>query len=151
MPTKALQRLIASKGIGKVNRALAGVVLDMGYQSPRRDRLYHLVMDPTKAPQKAKDDAFATRTSSPLPLTSAAKVGLIELNLTRELGVFQFCDMKEHHPQFLIHPSNSLGIQAQITSQSISWLLLIKAFCNIAILWRSLARLFAYPQSRHLT
>jgi hypothetical protein len=62
-----------------------------------------------------------------LPLTSAAKVGLIEPNLTREPGAFQFCDIKEHHPQFMIHPSNSLGIQAQITSQSISWLLLIKA------------------------
>lgn len=123
MLTKALQRLMASKGIGKVNRALAGTVLDMVHQSPRRDGLYHLGI----APQKAKDDAFASRTSSPLPQTSAAKTGLIELNLTRELGAFQFCDMKEHHPQFLINASNSLGIQAQITSQSISWLLLIKA------------------------
>ena len=35
--------------------------------------------------------------------------------------------MKEHHPQSLIHPGNGLDIQAQITSQSISLLLLIKA------------------------
>jgi hypothetical protein len=127
MLTKALQRLMASKGIGKVNRALAGTILDMGHQSRRRDGLYPLGIDYAKAPQKAKDDAFASRTSSPLPQTSAAKTGLIELNLTRELGAFQFCDMKVHHPQFLINASNSLGIQAQITSQSISWLLLIKA------------------------
>jgi hypothetical protein len=33
--------------------------------------------------------------------------------------------MKEHHPQPLIHPGNSLGIQAQITGQSISRLLLL--------------------------
>jgi hypothetical protein len=127
MLTKALQRLMASKGIGKVNRALAGTILDMGHQSRRRDGLYPLGIDYAKAPQKAKDDAFASRTSSPVPQTSAAKTGLIELNLTRELGAFQFCDMKVHHPQFLINASNSLGIQAQITSQSISWLLLIKA------------------------
>jgi N-acetylglutamate synthase-like GNAT family acetyltransferase len=35
--------------------------------------------------------------------------------------------MKEHHPQSLVDPGNGLGIQAQITSQSISRLLLIKA------------------------
>ena len=34
MLTKALQGLIASKGIGKVNRALAGMVLDMGHEGP---------------------------------------------------------------------------------------------------------------------
>jgi len=32
MLTKALQRLIASKGIRIVNRALAGVVLNMGHE-----------------------------------------------------------------------------------------------------------------------
>jgi hypothetical protein len=34
--------------------------------------------------------------------------------------------MEQNHPQSLVHPSDGLGIQAQITSQSISWLLLIK-------------------------
>ena len=37
MLTKALQRLIAAKGIRIVNRALAGMVLDMGHEGPRRD------------------------------------------------------------------------------------------------------------------
>jgi hypothetical protein len=42
--------------------------------------------------------------------------------------------MKEYHPQYLIHPGSGLGIQAQITSQSISRLLLIKALqdCDLA-------------------
>jgi len=35
--------------------------------------------------------------------------------------------MEQNHPQSLVHPSDGLGIQAQITSQSISRLLLIKA------------------------
>ncbi len=127
MLTKALQGLIASKGIGKVNRALAGMVLDMGHEGPRRDRLHYLGVDPAVPLQKAKDDAFASSASASLPLSSTPKVGLIELNLARELSAFQFSGMKEHHPQSLIHPGNSLGIQAQITSQSISRLLLIKA------------------------
>ena len=130
MLTKALQRLIASvlgsSGIRIVNRALAGVVLDMGHEGPRRDRLHYLGIDPVIPLQQAKNDAFASSTTASLPLPCTPKVGLIHLNLTRELGAIQFCRMKEHQPQPLIHPGNGLGIQAQITGQSISRLLLIK-------------------------
>ena len=131
MFTKALQRLIASvlgsSGIRIVNRALAGMVLDMGHEGLRQDRLHYLGIDPAVPFQQAKNDAFTPSASASLPLTSTPKVGLIHLNLTRELGAFQFCRMKEHQPQPLIHPGNGLGIQAQITGQSISRLLLIKA------------------------
>ena len=96
-------------------------------RAPRRDRLHYLGVDPAVPLQKAKDDAFASSASASLSLTSATKIGLIELNLARELSAFQFSGMKEHHPQSLIHPGNGLGIQTQITSQSISRLLLIKA------------------------
>ena len=126
MLTKALQRLITAKGIRIVNRALAGVVLNMGQKGLRRDRLHDLGIDPAIALQQAKDDAFASRTSASLTLPNAPKVRLIHLNLTRELGAFEFCRMKEHHPQSLVHPSDGLGIQAQITGQAVRWLLLIK-------------------------
>jgi len=127
MLTKALQRLISPKGVRILDRALAGMVLNMGQKGPRRDRLHYLRIDPAIALQKAKNDTLASRTTAALPLTSAPKVRLIHLNLTRELSAFQFCRMKEHHPQSLVDPGNGLGIQAQITSQSISRLLLIKA------------------------
>jgi len=95
MLTKALQRLIASvlssSGIRKVNRALAGMVLDMGHE---------------------------------------------DLN----------CCMKERQPQPLVYPGNGLGIQAQITSQSISRLLLIKALQD-GNLAAQLERLFAYRRA----
>jgi hypothetical protein len=125
--TKGLQRLITSKGIGRVHRALAGVVLNMGQKGLRRDRLHHLGIDIAIALQQAKDDAFASGILASLPLTSNPKVGPIHLNLTRELGAFQFCRMKEHQPQSLLYPGNGLGIQTQITCQSIGRLLLIKA------------------------
>ena len=58
MLTKALQRLIASvlgsSGIRIVNRALAGMVLDMGHEGPRRDRLHYLGIDPAIPVQQAK-------------------------------------------------------------------------------------------------
>jgi hypothetical protein len=98
MLTKALQRLIASvlgsSGIHIVNRALAGMVLDMGHEAPRRDRLHYLGIDPAVPLQQAKNDAFASSTTTSLPLPCTPKVGLIHLNLTRELGAFEFCRMK---------------------------------------------------------
>ena len=138
MLTKALQRLIASvsglSGIRIVNRALAGMVLNMGQKGLRRDRLHHLALvsraDPTIELQQAKDDAFASRTSAALPLTSTPKVRLIHLNLTRELSAFEFCRMEQNHPQSLVDPGNGLGIQSQITRQSIGRLLLVKALQN---------------------
>ena len=126
MLTKALQGLIAPKGIRIVDRTLTGMVLNMGQKGLRRDRLHDLGIDPAIALQQAKDDAFASRTSASLTLPNAPKVRLIHLNLTRELGAFEFCRMKEHHPQSLVHPSDGLGIQAQITGQAVRWLLLIK-------------------------
>ena len=126
MFTKALQGLIAPKGVRIVDRALASMVLNMGQKGLRRDRLHHLRIDPAIPLQKAKDDAFASRTSASLTLTSTPKVRLIHLNLTRELSAFQFCRMEQNHPQSLIHPGNGLGIQAQITGQAVRWLLLIK-------------------------
>ena len=127
MFTKALQRLIAPKGVRIVDRALAGMVLNMGQKGLRRDRLHYLGIDPAIALQKAKNDAFASRTSAALPLPCTPKVRLIHLNLARELSAFQFCRMEQNHPQSLVDPGNGLGIQAQITRQSISRLLLIKA------------------------
>ena len=126
MLNTALQGLIAPKGIRIVDRTLTGMVLNMGQKGLRRDRLHDLGIDPAIALQQAKDDAFASRTSASLTLPNAPKVRLIHLNLTRELGAFEFCRMKEHHPQSLVHPSDGLGIQAQITGQAVRWLLLIK-------------------------
>jgi hypothetical protein len=127
MLTKTLQRLIAPKVVGKVKRALAGMVLDMGQKCLSHDRLHHLGIDPAVAFQQGKDNTFASLTTASLPLPCTPKVGLIHLNLTRKLGAFQFYRMKEPHPQSVIHPGNGLGIQAQVTSQAISRLLLIKA------------------------
>ena len=150
MLTKALQGLIAPKGIRIVDRTLTGMVLNMGQKGLRRDRLHHLGIDPAIALQQAKDDAFASRTSASLTLPCAPKVRLIHLNLTRELGAFEFCRMKEHHPQSLVHPSDGLGIQAQITGQAVRWLLLIKTLQD-GNLTAQLSKAFCLPQSMHLT
>jgi hypothetical protein len=58
--------------------------------------------------------------------------------------------MEQNHPQSLVDPGNGLGIQAQIISQSISRLLLIKALQD-GNLATQLRKAFCLPQSMHLT
>jgi hypothetical protein len=82
-----------------------GIALDMNQKGLSRDRLHYLGVVPAITLQKAKDVAFTSRTSASLSLSCTPKVGLTHLNLTRKLGAFQFCRMKEHYPQSLIHLS----------------------------------------------
>jgi hypothetical protein len=127
------------------------MAIDMDHVGLRRDRLHHLGMNSAIPHQQSKNDAFTPSVLVSLRLTSTPKVGLIHLNLTRELGTFQFCRMKEHHPQSLIHPGNGLGIQAQISNQLIGWLLLIKALQDGKPAAELSQTFFCLPQSMHLT
>jgi hypothetical protein len=122
----SLQRLIPTKCIGAVDRSLAGMRLDMSHERLCRDRLHDLGVDPSIPLQQAEYDAFASRSTTPLPLTDSAEVGLIQFDLSRQLGTFQFSSMKQCDAQPLIDPSHRLGIQTQITRQSIGGLLLVK-------------------------
>ena len=58
MFTKALQRLIAPKGVRIVDRTLTGMVLNMSQKGLRRDRLHYLALvsraDPAIPLQQAK-------------------------------------------------------------------------------------------------
>ena len=73
MFTKALQGLIAPKGVRIVDQALAGMVLNMGQKGLRRDRLHHLRIDPAIPLQQAKDDAFALAPRPRCPLRAPPK------------------------------------------------------------------------------
>jgi hypothetical protein len=58
MPAKICRRLIVSKGIDKVSRALSGMVLDMGHEDLSPGRLRHFGVDPVAPLQ-----TFASRAS----------------------------------------------------------------------------------------
>src|SRR5450759_1921328 len=126
MFTKSLQRLIPTKRIGVVDRSLTGMRLDMSHQSLSRDRLHDFGVNPSIPLQQAKYDTFSSRATTTLPLTGSAEVGLIQLDLTRQLGTFQFSGMKQFDAQPLIDPCHRLCIQVQITIQPVGGLLLVK-------------------------
>ena len=130
MFTISLQRLIPAKRIGVVDRSLAGMRLDMRHQGLGRDRLHDLGVNPAIPLQQAEYDAFAARATTAFPFAHSAEVGLVQLNLTRQLGTFQFSGMKQCNAQPLIDSCHRFGIQVQITSQSISRLPLVKPLQN---------------------
>ena len=113
MFSKSLQRLIATKRIGIVDRSLAGVRLNMRHECFCRDRLHDLGVNPSIPLQQAEYDTFASRATTPFPLTDSAEVGLVQLDLTGQLCTFQFSSMKQCDAQPLIDPCRRLGIQAQ--------------------------------------
>src|SRR5450759_1613543 len=126
MFTKSLQRLIPTKRIGVVDRSLTGMRLDMSHQSLSRDRLHDFGVNPSIPLQQAKYDTFSSRTTPTLPLTDSTEIGLIQHDLTGQLGTLQFSGMKQCNTQPLINPGYRLGIHAQIAGQSIGGLLLVK-------------------------
>src|SRR5450759_525151 len=126
MFSKSLQRLISTKRIGVVDRSLVGMRLDMSHERLCRNRLHNLGVDPSIPLQQAEYDAFTSCATPTLTLANAAKVGLIQLDLTRQFGTFEFGGMKQRDAQPLINPGYRLGIQVQITGQSIGRLLLVK-------------------------
>src|SRR5450759_3483457 len=126
MFTKSLQRLIPTKRIGVIDRTLTGMRLDMSHQSLSRDRLHDFGVNPSITLQQAKYDTFSSRTTPTLPLTDSTEIGLIQLDLTGQLGTLQFSGMKQCNTQPLINPCHRLGIHTQVTGQSIGRLLLVK-------------------------
>lgn len=113
--------ILAPNSIGKVHRALASVLLDMGQKGLCRDRLHHLAI----ASQQAKDDAFASGISAAFSLASTPNAGLTKLNFIRKLSALQFCGLKERHPQTLMRSGIGHSIQTQITGQLMAGLLQI--------------------------
>src|SRR3989344_2069542 len=84
----ALQGIVASKPVGVVNRALPGLLADDRHQFLGRDPLDNSSVDSPIALQQAKNNTF-TSSASPAPtFPSAAKIGLVQLNLALQLARF---------------------------------------------------------------
>ena len=81
MFTQPLQRIVASKLVRKVDRALSGFFSDDLHQFQGRDTFYNPRVDPAITLQEAKYNAFTLRSSATLAFASTAEVGLIHLNL----------------------------------------------------------------------
>jgi len=134
--------VVASEGVGVVHRALPGMLLDVRHKLLGRYPLHNLGVYLAVAFQKAQNNAFPSRTSSPLTLAPAAKIGVVNLNLTLKLAGFKLRDMVDRLAQVLVDTGNRLVINSEVGSHAIRRLLLVKS--------RDHSNLSAQPLERFL-
>ena len=123
----AFEGLIAAKGIGVVDRALAGLGPDMAHQFLGTHRFDDLGIAPPIPLQQAEYDAFARRPPASLTLTPAAEVGLVQLDLALELAALQLGDVVQHLAQALVDTGDHLDVQPHVLGQPIGRLKLEEA------------------------
>jgi hypothetical protein len=127
MFAKPFKRIIATKGIGVVDRAFLGFLPDDTHKLIGRDSFNHSGVNLAITLQEAKNNVFPSRSSSTLALTSAAKVALVHLHLTFETATFKLGYVIDRFTQSLVDASDSLVIKSKIVRKAVSRLLLIKA------------------------
>ena len=126
MFAKTLERVVTAEGVRVVDRPLSCFLPDNSHQLFLAHMLHDSRVDPSIALQKPKHNAFTLGASSTLPFPSAAKVGFIQLDLTRELLALQFRHMVECFTQALVHSRDRLIVEAQIAAQTVRRLLLVE-------------------------
>ncbi len=113
------QRLVASKGIGVVDRALAGVGLDMTHQFLRRDRLGGFRIDLPIALQEPENHAFPSGPTAAPAFSATAEVGLVQFNLTLQSPGFELGQVKERLAQPLVDAGDDLDVDTQVLGEPV--------------------------------
>ena len=131
MLAPALERIVTSEFIRKVDGALPCLLAYNLHQLLGRNTLDHSRVDPPVSLQKAENDAFASSSAPTLSFASAAKVALIHLNLAGELASLQFCHMIDRFTKALVYSRNRLVIKAEIVREFVGRLSLVESLQNI--------------------
>ena len=127
MLAQPFQGIVAPEGISVVDRSLSGMLSDMRHELICRNPFNHFRIHSAITLQKAKYNAFACCTSSTLTLASAAKVGLIYLDLALEATGLKFRYMVHRLTQALVDARDHLIVQSKIACHAICRLLLVEA------------------------
>ncbi len=136
----AFQRIIAMESIRVVHRPFSGMCDNMHHQFLGCHLLHDFGVHPSIPFQKAQNNAFSDRSSSSLAFSATTKIALVYLNLSLQLACLQLCYMIDRFAQTLIDTGNYLIIQGQITSHTISRLLLVETSDNANFLAQTLER-----------
>lgn len=90
MLAPAFERVVTPECVSVVDRSLPRMLPDMSHEFVGSNSLYHLGVHPAVTLQKAKYNAFSSRTPSALAFASATEVGLVNLDFTLKLACLQF-------------------------------------------------------------
>src|SRR3989338_3216424 len=121
-----LQGIVTAKSICIINRSFFRMLSDMRHQFIGSNLFHHFGIDLPFTLQKAKNNAFASRSSSALAFAPSTEIRLVNLNLAFQSAGFQFSRMVDRFTQTLIDASYYLIIQTKITGYTIGRLLLVE-------------------------
>lgn len=123
----ASERLVTAEGIGVVDRALAGMGLDMAHQLLGGEMGDDPGIHASFPFQQAKNDTFTRSAAAAFAFSPPAEVGLVEFNLALEFAALELGDVEQRFAQPLVNTRDDLGIDAEILGQAISRLQLVEA------------------------
>ena len=124
---ESLQRIVASEGVGVVDRSLPRLLSDNGHKFLFGHMLHNPRIDPSVAFQKAEYNTFTSSPSSALSFSLAAEVALVHFNLTIQLTAFKLGDMIDRFAKTLVDSRDRLIVGAEVTGETIRRLLLVEA------------------------
>ena len=127
MLPETLQRVVAPKRVRVVDRAFSRFLPDDRHQLVLADVLNDFRIHAPIALQKAKYDAFASRSSSSLALASAAEICLVEFNLAFQFLSFKFRNVIDRFAESLVYSAHGLVVQIEVMSKTIRRLLFVEA------------------------
>lgn len=141
MLAQPLERVVASEGIGIVDRAFASLLPYDRHQFVFRYMLNHPRVDPAIPLEKAEDNGFSPRSATSLSFAPATKVRLVHLDVTRKFFALKFGDMVDRFTEFLVHARDCLVVEIQVMRQTIRRLLFVEATYDGNFFARLLQRL----------
>ena len=128
--TKTLQRIVASKCVGVVDRSFSRFLSNDRHKFFLRHMFHHLRINPAIALQKAKDNAFASGSAASLSFSLTAEVTLVYFHFAVQLAVFKFSNVVDRFSEFLIYARDRLVIHAEVMRQTVRRLLLVEPLHN---------------------
>lgn len=123
---EALERVVALELVGVVDGALARPPSDHVHQQFLGDGIHHLRVHPPIPLQEPEYDAFARRPSPALALPPAAKVGLIEFDLSGKPACLPFALPDDRQPEPIVDALHRLVRNTEIERREEGGLLTAK-------------------------
>lgn len=144
MSTKNEQGLVASKLIRVKNASFLRNVLHRFKDLSYRKILWERRVDPSVSLQHSQNQCFSGSCSSSVTLSSATKVRIINLNLSRELSKLLLSSQDNLFSQFLIDTVDRFVVHLQDLACFVCWYFQSEILNDLLYPYRSLVRVSSF-------
>ena len=123
---ESLEGVVASEGVGVVDRTLSGFLSDNGHKFFFSHMLHDSRVHFAVALQKAKYNVLSARTSSTLALAPDSKVALVHFYFSVQFAALKLRNMVNRFSEFLVDTGNGLVVGAKVVREAVGRLLLVE-------------------------